>query len=338
MIARTALVTGGAGFIGSTLVDRLLADGWSVVAIDAFEALYPRDRKLQNLDRALSNPAFGLVEADTRETAAIADIFEATRPSVVFDLAARAGVRPSIAEPLAYVDTNVRGLQNTLLAAAGVGARVVFASSSSIYGNSPRQPFREDDTTGRPISPYGATKLAGEALVHAHHAVTGLPVGIARLFTVYGPRQRPDLAISTFARRILRGQPVELFDRGRGLRDYTYVDDVADALVRLAASEAPALVVNVGSDRPIETLRVMAELERGLGTPATRQLLPAQAGDVVATHADISLARKELGWQPRMPFEEGITRFCAWLIDDQAAVDPRGVKAQDSDAAPPIER
>lgn len=334
---REAVITGGAGFIGSTLVDRLLGDGWTVVALDAFEGSYARERKLENLDRALTNPAFRLVEADTRDTAAIRGIFREVRPQVVFDLAARAGVRPSIADPIAYVDTNVRGLQNTLVAAAGVGARVVFASSSSIYGDSPRRPFREDDTTGRPVSPYGATKLAGEALVHAHHAVSGLPIGIARLFTVYGPRQRPDLAICAFADRILQGRPVELYDRGLGLRDYTYVDDVVDALVRLAAFDAPALVVNIGSDRPIETRQVVAELETQLGVRANRQLLPPQAGDVAATHADISVAREKLGWQPRMLFEDGIARFCEWLIHETGGRRHAAANAQGAGGGPPIE-
>jgi UDP-glucuronate 4-epimerase len=225
----------------------------------------------------------------------------------------------------------VRGLQNTLTAAAQTGARIVFASSSSVYGNDPQRPFREDQAQGRPLSPYGATKVAGEALVQAHHAVTGLAVGIARLFTVFGPRQRPDLAVMTFANRILDGEPIELFDAGRGVRDFTFVEDTVDALVRLGTTPHPHLTVNVGSGRPLPTVQVVDELERALGRQAIRHVMPAQPGDVMATHADIELARGALGWEPRTPFADGIDRFCAWLLADrqgQASAIPADVQAE----------
>jgi UDP-glucuronate 4-epimerase len=312
--AKRALVTGGAGFIGSTLVDRLLGDGWTVTAFDSFdESLYPRDRKLHHLDSALGFARFKLVDGDTRDARAIHAAAVDAGPSVIFDLAARAGVRPSMTDPLSYVDVNVRGLQNTLSAAVAVRARLIFASSSSVYGNDPRRPYREDRAQGRPISPYGATKVAGEALVHAHHAGAGLPVGIARLFTVYGPRQRPDLAINSFANRMLDGEPIALFAGGLGLRDYTYVDDVVEALVRMAVSPDATLTINVGSHRPIETRQVVAELERALKVQALIRLEPAQPGDVEATFADISQAREHLGWEPKVPFSAGIDRFCDWL-------------------------
>jgi UDP-glucuronate 4-epimerase len=315
---RRALVTGGAGFIGSTLVDRLLAEGWQVAAFDAFEPFYPRERKLRHIRGALEQPAYRLIEGDTRDQAAIVTAIRETRPDVVFDLAARAGVRPSIADPGSYVDINVRGLSNTLGGIAETGARLVYASSSSIYGDDPRRPFAEEQASGRPLSPYGATKVAGEAMVHAHHAVTGLPVGVARLFTVFGPRQRPDLAIHTFARRMLADEPVQLFDAGRGSRDYTYVDDVVDAFVRLADAANPFLLVNVGSHRPIETAAVVDELERALGVTAERVLMPRQPGDVEATFADVSRARATIGWEPTTAFADGIDRFCAWLRQDIA--------------------
>jgi UDP-glucuronate 4-epimerase len=306
-------VTGGAGFVGSTLAERLLVDGWRVTVIDAFEPFYDRRVKEGNLSAALQSDRFELIEADTRDRDALRSAFDRARPDVVVDLAARAGVRPSIADPGLYVDLNVRGLQNTLDAVASAGARLVFASSSSIYGSDPRRPFREDQVDLRPESPYGATKIAGEALVGAHHAVTGLPVAIARLFTVYGPRQRPDLAIHRFARSILAGRPVELFDEGRAERDYTYVDDVVEALVRLVHDGSDALTVNIGSHRPIATGRVVDILEGVLGRPAERILLPAQPGDVPATYADITRARERLGWEPRWRFEDGIAAFCEWL-------------------------
>lgn len=308
-----ALVTGGSGFIGSTLVDRLLADGWTVTAMDAFEGSYPREAKERNLSGAARSPRFTLVEADTRDADAVAKVMRQAEPDVVFDLAARAGVRPSLADPAAYVATNVAGLQNTLSAAAECRARVIFASSSSVYGNDDRRPFHEDQARGRPESPYGATKIAGEALAHAHHRAVGTPVAVARLFTVYGPRQRPDLAIHAFARRILRDEVIDLFDRGEGLRDYTYVDDVVEALIRMAELPEGFVVVNIGSDRPIRTAAVVAELERSLQTAARCRLLPPQPGDVRATHADITAARDLLGWEPRTPFPDGIDRFTGWL-------------------------
>jgi UDP-glucuronate 4-epimerase len=311
-----ALVTGGAGFIGSTLVDRLLADGWRVTAFDNFDPSYDRRRKLGNLAGALAHDAFELIEGDTRDPQGLAAAVGRAEPQIVFDLAARAGVRPSIEDPAGYVDVNVRGLQGVLDEVRRASVPLVFASSSSIYGNDDRRPFREDQAQGRPESPYGATKVAGEALVHAHHATTGLPARVARLFTVYGPRQRPDLAIHRFARAILEGRPIELYDSGRGLRDYTYVDDVVDALVRLAEVEDPWLVVNVGSHRPVETTALVDEIERALGVTADRRLAPPQPGDVEATFADVSRARERLGWEPRMPLQTGIERFCTWLREE----------------------
>ncbi len=311
--ARTALVTGGAGFVGSTLVDRLLADGWRVAAFDSFDPYYDPDTKRGNLRSALAQPDFELIEGDTTVAGALAAVADRVAPDVVFDLAARAGVRPSIADPVSYMRTNVVGLQHTLSAAAGVGARVVFASSSSVYGADDRHPFREDQARNRPESPYGASKVAGEALCHAHHAVTSLPVAVARLFTVYGPRQRPDLAIHAFARRMLEGQQLDIFDEGRGLRDYTYVDDTVEALVRLADASDPHLLLNVGSEHPVRTAEVVDELERALGVTAVRRLLPAQVGDVPATHADVTRARERIGWAPTVAFSDGIERFCAWL-------------------------
>jgi UDP-glucuronate 4-epimerase len=309
------VVTGGAGFVGSVLVDRLLGDGWSVTVVDSFDGSYPAYRKHRNLASAKASPAFRLVEGDTREIATMA-IIRSAEPDVVFDMAARAGVRPSLEDPQSYIETNVRGLQNTIGATAAAGAKLVFASSSSIYGNDPELPFREDQGASRPASPYGATKVAGEALVHAHHEVTGLPIAVARLFTVYGPRQRPDLAIHAFARNLLDGRPIDLYADGRNVRDYTYVDDAVDALVRLAQAPDPALLVNVGSHHPIETLEVVRHLEQALGVEARTRLMPRQPGDVTATFADITRARERLGWEPQVPFAEGIDRFCAWLLAD----------------------
>jgi UDP-glucuronate 4-epimerase len=311
--SRRIVVTGGAGFIGSTLVDRLVSGGWNVTAVDSFDPSYPRAVKESYLAKVRRDGRFNLVEVDTREKAALIAAVELAGPEVVVDLAARAGVRPSIANPEAYIDINVRGFQHTLAATAAAGARLVFASSSSVYGADPRRPFREEQMSGEPLSPYGATKVAGEALAHAHHATTGLPVAIARLFTVYGPRQRPDLAINSFARRMLAGEPIELYDGGRGSRDYTYVDDVVDALVRLIDAPAPYVLVNVGGHSPVTTTELVDRMENAFGVRANRVLAAAQPGDVPATYADITRAAELLGWEPRVQLDEGLARFAAWL-------------------------
>ena len=310
---RRVLITGGAGFIGSTLVDRLLDLRWNVTVVDNFDSFYPRAVKEANLAKAVEHPAFVLAELDTRSGSALFQLVDTVRPEVVIDLGARAGVRPSIADPQSYIDINIRGFQNTLAAAAAVGARVVFASSSSVYGADPRRPFREDRMDNRPLSPYGATKIAGEALAHAHYATTGLPVAIARLFTVYGPRQRPDLAIHSFARRMLANETITLFDGGQGSRDYTYVDDVVDAFVRLLDAPEPFVILNVGGHSPVSTTELVGRLENALGVKAKRLMAPAQPGDVPATYADISRAYELLGWAPKVGLDEGLARFSAWL-------------------------
>jgi UDP-glucuronate 4-epimerase len=321
---RRIVVTGGAGFIGSTLVERLLLEGWEVTAADSFDAFYPSTVKEDNVVRAMAHPAFNLIRVDTRDRDALLAVVDRARPEVIVDLAARAGVRPSIADPQAYIDTNVRGFQHTLAAAQAAGARLVFASSSSVYGADERRPFREDQAQGRPLSPYGATKVAGEALAYAHHSTTELPVAIARLFTVYGPRQRPDLAISSFARKMVAGEPIALFDDGRGSRDYTYVDDVVDALVRLIDVSVPYALVNVGGHHPVTTSELVDRLENALGTRAVRVSAPAQPGDVPATYADIARARDLLGWEPRVGLDEGLARFAAWLRPSL----PEGARAE----------
>lgn len=310
---RRAVVTGGAGFIGSTLVDRLLADDWQVTAIDAFEPFYPRATKLRNLAAASANPAFTLVDVDTRDREGLTAAIVAARPEVVVDLAARAGVRPSIEDPGLYVDINLHGLQNTLDAAALVGARMVFASSSSVYGADASAPFSEDQMRGRPESPYAATKIGGEALVFAYHRTTGNSAVAARLFTVYGPRQRPDLAIHKFALRMLRGDAIELYDGGQGVRDYTFVDDLVDGLVLAIDAPAGHHIVNLGSHFPIPTTELVDRLERVLGVTAKRVMVEHQAGDVPLTFANVDRARALLGWEPRTRLDDGLARFAAWL-------------------------
>jgi len=317
---QSVLITGGAGFIGSTIADRLLAEGWSVGAFDAFEPFYPRSRKEANIRSALGLPGYRFFEGDTRDIDRLREVAAEVRPQVIVDLAARAGVRDSLTDPWMYIDINVRGLQNTLRVAAEQQARFVFASSSSIYGNDEREPFTEDQMRPRPESPYGATKIAGEALIHAHHAATGLQVGMGRLFTVFGPRQRPDLAIHKFAARMLDGEPIELYDDGRPRRDYTYVDDIVDGFVRLIETPRPFTLVNFGSHRPITVAELVDALETVLGVSAIRQMRPPVSGDVNATYADVTRAREQLGWAPRMPMLEGLSRFRDWLIEARAGL------------------
>jgi UDP-glucuronate 4-epimerase len=311
---RRALVLGGAGFIGSSLVDRLLADGWTVAAMDAFEPFYPRSRKEANLAAARTNPRFELYEADTRDLDRYRGIAAEVRPEVIVDLAARAGVRDSLTDPWLYIDVNVRGLQNSLRMAADHGARYVFASSSSVYGNDVREPFTEDQMQCRPESPYGGTKIAGEALVHAHHATNGLQVGMARLFTVFGPRQRPDLAIHKFALKMLRGEPIELYDGGRPRRDYTFVGDIVEGFVRLIETDRPYTLVNFGSHHPYTVTEMVDALEEVFGIEATRVLMPPAPGDVKATYASVERARAQLGWEPRVSLLDGMAHFREWLL------------------------
>ena len=312
------LVTGAAGFIGSTLVDRLLVEGGEVVGLDNFEPFYSRETKQRNLAAALASGRFRFADVDTRDRDALLQLLRQTRPSVIVDLAARAGVRDSLRDPWLYIDINVNGLQNLLTCAAEVGATVVFASSSSVYGNNTPAPFQEEAGNLRPVSPYGATKVAGEALVAAHRATTGLPVRVARLFTVYGPRQRPDLAVHKFAAALLAGTPIPLYANGSGTRDYTYVDDIVDGLVRLSVCDAPDLTVNLGSGSPYSTADLVRMLEATFDRKATVEALPKQPGDVDSTFADISRARTTIGWEPRMSLSDGLERFRGWYLDEVA--------------------
>jgi UDP-glucuronate 4-epimerase len=308
------LVTGGAGFVGSTLVDRLLAEGREVVVLDSFDPFYPEARKRENLAGATRSPRFRLEVGDLRDGAAVARALAGV--DAVVHLAALAGVRPSLERPAEYADVNVRGtaLLAEAMARAGV-ARMVFASSSSVYGEreGTSGPFRESDPVERPVSPYAATKKAGELLLHAFHHTHGLAVTCARIFTAYGPRQRPDLAIRKFAERMRAGLPIPVYGDGSATRDFTYVDDLVDALVRATDTDLGYAILNLGAGRTVRLLDVIAELERALGCQAEIEWQPAQTGDVSRTWADTSAAEAALGWKPKVSLEEGVARFAAWL-------------------------
>jgi len=308
------LVTGAAGFIGSTLVDRLLAEGREVVGLDDFDAFYAEEAKRKNLEEALGKPGFRLVRGDIRDARALEGVFAEHRPEGVVHLAALAGVRPSLKEPARYADVNVHGSAVLLEAAVRFGGpRVVFASSSSVYGERSGGPFRETDPVERPISPYAATKRAGELVAHAFHHASGLPVTCARIFTAYGPRQRPDLAIRKFAERMLLRRPVPVYGDGTSLRDFTYVDDLVEGLVRALDRDLSFAVLNLGAGRTISVLEVVKHLEEALELSAEIEWLPRQTGDVSRTWADIGAARRALGFEPATPFREGIARFVQWL-------------------------
>ncbi len=309
------VVTGAAGFIGSNLVDRLLADGHEVIGVDNFDRFYAEETKRANIAPACGHPRFRLIEQDICDGAAVDRLMSDVAPEVIVHLAARAGVRPSIEQPTLYAETNVLGTTHLLEAACRLTPlpRFVFASSSSVYGDRADAPFRETDSVDHPISPYAATKKACELLGYTFHHLYGLPVTGLRFFTAYGPRNRPDLAIAKFARLIDAGRPVPMFGDGTTRRDYTFIDDIVDGIVRAVEGCRAYHIYNLGNSSPI-ALREMIELiGEALGKAPVISPQPEQPGDVHLTYADISRARSELGYEPRTPFRTGLERFVAWF-------------------------
>ena len=315
---RSALVTGGAGFIGSHLVDRLLAEGWQITVVDNFDPFYDPVIKRRNVAVHLEDPNFELVTADIRDTEALRYSFSGEY-DVIVHLAAKAGVRPSIEDPIGYQEVNVRGTQNMLELARFWGVQqFVFASSSSVYGVNPRVPWREDDYVLLPISPYAATKVAGELLGHVYSHLYGIRFLALRFFTVYGPRQRLDLAIHKFARLMLQGDPVPIYGDGSARRDYTYVDDIIDGVLRAINYKAtPYEVINLGNNQMVGLLEMVRSLEEVLGVRMQLEHLPQQQGDVPQTWADVGKAERLLGYRPRTPFDEGLRQFADWLREYQ---------------------
>ena len=309
------LVTGAAGFIGSHLVESLLADGHAVVGLDNFDPFYDRRAKEANLGPVRARKAFAFVEADIRDFEALAGFFRGHGSfDAVVHLAAKAGVRPSIAEPRVYAEVNIAGTLNVLdlAARADPAPRFIFGSSSSVYGNNPKVPFSEADSVDHPISPYAATKKAGELLSYTYHHLYGLPLWCLRFFTVYGPRQRPDLAIHKFTRRILAGDPIERYGDGTSCRDYTYIDDIVFGVRRAIERCQGYEIINLGSKHPVTLNEVIDVVARACGREPAVKVLPVQPGDVERTFADVAKAERLLGYQPRMPFQEGVRRFVEW--------------------------
>ncbi|MBV9083129.1 MAG: GDP-mannose 4,6-dehydratase [Acidobacteriaceae bacterium] len=312
--ARKVLITGGAGFIGSHLADKLLAQNWSVTALDNFDLFYPKEIKRQNIRHRIGHPNYRFIGGDIRETALL-NALGTERWDAVVHLAARAGVRPSIADPRGYYDVNVRGTRNVLEMARSAGVKqFVFASSSSVYGVNPNAPWTEADTGLLPISPYASTKLAGEFLGHVYSERYGIRFLALRFFTVYGTRQRPDLAIYKFARALLAGRPIPLFGGGSTRRDYTHISDIVNGIAAALDYDAgPFEIFNLGSGRPVELRELIRKLEAITGRQAQIEHLPEQPGDVPQTWADIRKAADLLKYAPQIGLNQGLADFVSWV-------------------------
>lgn len=316
-MSREILVTGGAGFIGSHLVDRLLAEGgWRVTVIDDLNDFYSPEIKRNNVARHVLHADYRLIEADIRDEKALADVFAGTGDfDAIVHLAARAGVRPSLSEPKLYAETNINGTLNLLELARihGVG-QFVFGSSSSVYGINSKVPFAEDDRIHQPISPYAATKAAGELICHTYSHLYDIRCVCLRFFTVYGARQRPDLAIHKFSRLISEGKPIPVFGDGSMRRDYTYIDDIIQG-VRAAIDydQTKYEIFNLGESETTELSELIRLIEMSLDMPAIIDRQPMQPGDVPATFADISKSRQLLGYDPQTKVQDGIPKFVEWF-------------------------
>jgi len=313
---KSILVTGGAGFIGSHLVDRLLSEGdWRITVVDDFNDFYSPAIKRDNIREHLANQNYKLVEADIRDNVALEIPFADTNFDCIVHLAARAGVRPSLNEPQLYVETNINGTMNLLELARKRGVKqFVFGSSSSVYGVNEKIPFAEDDPIFNPISPYAATKAAGELICHTYSHLYDMRIVCLRFFTVYGARQRPDLAIHKFAKLISEGKPIPVFGDGSTRRDYTYSDDIiAGVRAAIDYDKTNYEVINLGESRTVELSELIALIETELGRRAEIDRQPLQPGDVPQTFADISKAKRLLNYNPQTQIETGIKRFIEWF-------------------------
>jgi len=305
------LVTGGAGFIGSHVCARLLERGDEVCVLDNFNDFYDPALKREN---AAQLEGARIVEGDIRDQEAVARLFREGDFQAVIHLAAMAGVRPSLKDPLLYSDVNIRGTQILLRELERrPEVRFVFASSSSVYGANEKVPFREDDDIHHPISPYAATKRAGELLCYTHHHLYGTPTSCLRFFTVYGPRQRPEMAIHAFTRKCLAREPIPFFGDGSTRRDYTYIDDIVDGVVRALDRARGYSIYNLGESRTITLSELLEAIGRHCGVEPILDRRPLQPGDVLVTYADVSRARHELGYEPRTDLDTGLARFLEWF-------------------------
>lgn len=312
------LVTGGAGFIGSHLSERLLSEGRRVICLDNFDAFYDPGIKRDNIAPLLKRDGFTLIEGDIRDMKLLEGLFCREKINAVVHIAARAGVRPSIREPILYYDVNVHGTMNLLEMARDYSiGRFIFASSSSVYGENKKVPFSEEDPVDNPISPYAATKKAGELICYTYHHLYQIPVACLRFFTVYGPRQRPEMAIHKFTRLIHEGKAVPVYGDGTSRRDYTYIEDIIDGIMASLHAEIAYEIINLGESQTVGLREMISLIEEGLHQKASIEWLPVQPGDVPVTYADIGKAREILGYHPRTDIKQGIKRFVEWFIEQE---------------------
>ncbi len=330
----TVLVTGAAGFIGYHVADRLLAAGTPVVGLDNLNDYYDPTLKAARLARLEGRPGFRFVKLDLADRQGLAELFAAERFDRVIHLAAQAGVRYSLTNPHAYADSNLVGFLNILEGCRHAEvAHLTYASSSSVYGANTTMPFSVHDNVDHPLSLYAATKKANELMAHTYSHLYGLPTTGLRFFTVYGPWGRPDMAMFLFTKAILAGRPIDVFNHGQMRRDFTYIDDIVEGVLRVSertatpnpawrgetpdpgTSRAPYRIYNIGNNQPVELMDVIATLERELGRTAVKNMLPMQPGDVPATYADIDDLARDVGFRPATPIAEGIRRFVAWYRD-----------------------
>ncbi len=310
------LITGGAGFIGSHLSDRLLKEGSRVICLDNFDTFYDPQIKRENINPFLSNKNYTLIEGDIRDLKLLADIFSGKKPDVIVHIAARAGVRPSIKEPLLYLDVNMRGTANLLEMARDYKVKkFIFASSSSVYGENKKVPFSEDDNVDCPISPYAATKKGGELICFTYHHLYNIPVVCLRFFTVYGPGQRPEMAIHKFTRMIYEGRSIPVYGDGTSKRDYTYINDIIDGIAASIHKEYAYEIINLGESQTVGLMELISLIEENLQKKAVIEWLPVQPGDVPITYADIDKARRLLAYAPCVNIKEGINRFVTWFME-----------------------
>ncbi|MGD2075957.1 MAG: NAD-dependent epimerase [Gammaproteobacteria bacterium] len=325
------LITGAAGFIGSALALRLLARGDQVIGIDNLNDYYDPELKRARLARTVSEPEFTDLRISLEDRSAVAEAFAKHSPEAVVNLAAQAGVRYSLENPHAYVDTNLVGFMNVLEGCRHNGVEhLVYASSSSVYGSNTRMPFSVHDNVDHPVSIYAATKKANELMAHTYSHLYRLPTTGLRFFTVYGPWGRPDMALFLFTRKMLAGEPIDVFNYGKHRRDFTYIDDIVEGVVRVldripepnpgwsgdhpdsATSSAPYVLYNIGNNRPVELMHYIEVLEDCLGRKAEKNLLPLQPGDVPDTYADVQDLVRDVGYQPSTSVEDGVASFVAW--------------------------
>jgi UDP-glucuronate 4-epimerase len=312
-MSTTVLVTGAAGFIGSQLAECLVARGDRVVGLDNFDPFYDPAIKRRNVEGLVASGSFELIEGDIRDRALVRRLLASSKPDSIVHLAALAGVRPSLNDPVRYHDVNCTGTSVLLEEARAADiSRFVFGSSSSVYGGNEKVPFHEDDDVSHPVSPYAATKRSNELTCHTFHHLYGMDIAVLRFFTVYGPRQRPEMAIHKFVRCVDRGEPLPLFGDGTSERDYTYIDDILDGVVKAHDQHRGFRIYNLGESATISLKELVAAIGRAMGAEPRVEWMAEQPGDVPRTHADIARARADLGYDPQVDLATGLARFVAW--------------------------